>query len=261
MRKLKEHVGKIFEEDPILSQVEGRNPVLELLKSTIDIRLIQVAQDLEKEKTIHEILRLARDRHTPYRFVLKEQLRKLSKTGLDQGVIAFISPPNYVSLNDILVKNTGKVFVVILDEIQDPQNLGSILRSAEATGVNIVVIPKRASVGITPTVHRASMGGSTYIPVARENLYSAIKQLKKEGIKCVAIDSSGMTDYFEANLAGSLAIVLGGEEKGINPTLLGKCDQIIRIPMLGQLTSLNVGVAAALIMYERVRQNKLGEKN
>lgn len=243
-----------------MSQVEGRNPVLELLRSTGDVRLIQVAQGQEEEKTIQEILGLARNRHIPYRFVQKEQLRKLSKTGLDQGVIALVSPPNYISLRGILIKNTGKVFVVILDEIQDPQNLGSILRSAEASGVDIVVIPKRASVGITPTVHRASMGGSNYIPVARENLFSAIKQLKQEGVKCVAVDPSGTTDYFEANLVGSLALVLGGEEKGVSPTLLGKCDQIVRIPMLGRLKSLNVGVAAALVMYERVRQKQLNEK-
>ncbi len=240
-----------------MDQVEGRNPVLELLRSSGEVLLVKVAEGLEGEQTIQEILRLARNRHVLIRFVSKDQLRKLSKTGLEQGVIASIKPPTYVSLREILETHIGRIFTIILDEIQDPQNLGSILRSAEATGVDIVVIPKRASVGITPAVHRVSMGGSAYVPVARENLFSALKQLKEEGVRCVAVDPSGSEDYFEANLSGSLALVLGGEDKGVSPTLLSKCDLVVRIPMLGRLKSLNVGVAASLIMYERVRQMKL----
>jgi 23S rRNA (guanosine2251-2'-O)-methyltransferase len=240
-----------------VDQVEGRNPVLELLRSSGEVLLVMVAEGLEEEQTVQEILRLARNRHVPIRFIPRDQLRRLSKTGLDQGVIASIKPPTYISLREILETHKGGIFTVILDEIQDPQNLGSILRSAEATGVDIVVIPKRASVGITPAVHRASMGGSAYVPVARENLFSALKQLKEEGVRCVAVDPSGSEDYFEANLSGSLALVLGGEDKGVSPTLLSKCDLVVRIPMLGRLKSLNVGVAASLIMYERVRQKKL----
>ncbi len=148
--------------------------------------------------------------------------------------------------------------MTVLDEVQDPQNLGSILRSAEATGVNVVLIPKRGSVGITAVVHRVSMGGSAYVPVARENLFTALKLLKEEGVRCIATDTSGSVDYFEAKLTGPLALVIGGEDKGVSPVLLTKCDLIIRIPMMGRLTSLNVGVAAALVMYERVRQQKSG---
>ena len=240
-----------------MDQVEGRNPVLELLRSSREVLLVKVAEGLKGEQTIQEILRLARNRHVLIRFMPKDQLRKLSKTGHEQGVIASIKPPTYVSLREILETHTGRIFIIILDGIQDPQNLGSILRSAEATGVGIVVIPKRASVGITPAVHRVSMGGSVYVPVARENLFSALKQLKKEAVRCVAVDPSGSEDYFKANLSGSLALVLGGENKGISPTLLSKCDLVVRIPMLGRLKSLNIGVAASLIMYERVRQRKL----
>jgi len=191
------------------------------------------------------------------RFVTRQQLKELSITGRDQGVIALTAPPTYIPLGKILEKGGKEILAVILDEVQDPQNLGSILRTAEATGVDIVIIPKKGSVGITPSVHRASMGGSVYVPVARENLFTAIKLLKEEGARCVAVDSSGSVDYFEADLKGSLALVLGGEDKGVSPALLRKCDLVVRIPMVGHLSSLNVGVAAALVMYERLRQQKL----
>lgn len=240
-----------------MAQIEGRNPVLELLWSGGNARLIQVAQGLECEQVIREILRLAENRGIPIKFVPKHQFKKLSLTGLDQGIIAFTAPPTYVPLRKILEAKAKKIFAVVLDEVQDPQNLGSILRTAEATGVDVVVIPKRRSVGITPAVHRASMGGSIHVPVARENLFATIKLLKEEGVRAVAVDPSGSVDYFEADLTGPLVLVLGGEDKGVSPALLRKCELVVRIPMLGRLTSLNVGVAAALIMYERVRQQKL----
>ena len=240
-----------------LAQVEGRNPVLELLRSDGDVRWVQVAQGLEGEQVIQEILRLAENRGIQVKFVPRQQIRKLSLTGIDQGVIAFTAHlPTYVPLRKIIEAQWRNIFVIVLDEVQDPQNLGSILRSAEAAGVNVVVIPKRGSVGITAAVHRVSMGGSAYVPVARENLFTALKLLKEEGVRCVAVDPSGSVDYFEAKLTGPLALVIGGEDKGVSPVLLTKCDLVVRIPMMGRLTSLNVGVAAALIMYERVRQQK-----
>ncbi|MDQ1281505.1 MAG: rRNA (guanosine2251-2-O)-methyltransferase [Thermoproteota archaeon] len=240
-----------------LAQVEGRNPVLELLRSNGDVRFVQVAQGLEGEEVIQEILRLAEKRGIQVKFTSRQQIKKLSLTDIDQGVIAFTAQlPTYVPLRKILKAEKKDIFVIVLDEVQDPQNLGSILRSAEATGVNVVVIPKRGSVGITAAVHRVSMGGSAYVPVARENLFTALKLLKEEGVRCVATDPSGSIDYFEAKLTGPLALVLGGEDKGVSPVLLAKCDLIIRIPMMGRLTSLNVGVATAIVMYERVRQQK-----
>jgi len=240
--------------------VEGRNPVLELLRSGGTVRLVQVAQDLEGKQVIQEILSLAENRGVPIKFVPRQELRKLSQTGLDQGVIALTAPPTYVPLRKVLEARGGNIFAIILGEVQDPQNLGSILRTAEATNVDVVVIPKRGSVGITPAVHRTSMGGSAYVPVARENLFTALKLLKDEGVRCVAVDPSGSVDYFEVDLTGALALVLGGEDKGVGPALLRKCDLVIRVPMMGRLTSLNVGVAAALAMYERVRQQKLEGK-
>lgn len=243
-----------------MAQVEGRNPVLELLRSGGTVHLVQVAKGLEGEQVIQEILSLAENRGIPVKFMPRQQLKKLSTTGLDQGVIAFTAPPTYVPLRKVLEARGRNIFAVILDEVQDPQNLGSILRSAEAAGVDVVVIPKRRSVGVTPAVHRASMGGSLYVPVARENLFTALKLLKEQGVQCVALDPTGSVDYFDMSLTGSLALILGGEDKGVSQALLRKCDLVVRIPMAGRLSSLNVGVAAALVMFERVRQQKLGER-
>jgi 23S rRNA (guanosine2251-2'-O)-methyltransferase len=255
--KVQDLGSHILDRGVVLAQVEGRNPVLELLRSGGTVRLIQVAQGSEGEKVIQEILRLAENQGISIKFVPRQQLGKLSLTGLDQGIIALIAPPTYVPLRKILGAKERTIFAIVLDGVQDPQNLGSILRSAEATGVDVVVIPKKGSVGVTPAVHRASMGGSAYIPVVRENLFTALKLLREEGVRCVAVDPSGSVDYFESNLTGPLALVLGGEDKGISPTLLMKCDLVVRIPMMGRLTSLNVGVATALVMYERIRQQKL----
>jgi 23S rRNA (guanosine2251-2'-O)-methyltransferase len=141
-----------------------------------------------------------------------------------------------------------------LDGVQDPQNLGSLLRTGDAAGVDAVVVPRKESVGLTPTVLRVSMGGGASVPVARENLYPAVKLLQEEGVRIVGVDAKGTEDYWKADLKGSVAFVLGGEGSGVSPTLLAKCDKVIRIPMLGQVESLNVGVSGALVLYERIRQ-------
>jgi len=133
-------------------------------------------------------------------------------------------------------------------------NLGSILRTAEATGVDAVVIPKKGSVGLTPAVLRASMGGGLHVPIVRDSLFQTTKLLKQEGVRLVAVDPTGSTDYFHERLTGSVALLLGGEDRGINPSLLDRCDNVVRIPMHGRITSLNVGAAAAIVLYERIRQ-------
>ncbi|HIH89499.1 TPA: RNA methyltransferase, partial [Candidatus Bathyarchaeota archaeon] len=144
--------------------------------------------------------------------------------------------------------------IIILDGVEDPQNLGSVLRTADAAGVDAVLIPKKESVGLTPTVLRVSMGGGAYVPVARENIYPAVKLLKDEDIKLVAVDPSGDHGLWSEDLSGAVAFVLGGEGEGISPTLLEKCDSRIKIPMIGHVSNLNVGVSAAIVLYERLRQ-------
>nr|MBC8498415.1 RNA methyltransferase [Candidatus Bathyarchaeota archaeon] len=148
----------------------------------------------------------------------------------------------------------GDVCVVVLDRVQDPMNLGSVLRTAEATGVNAIVVPRRGGVGLTSTVRRAAMGGDVYVPVVRERPFRVLKSLREEGVRVVGVDPGGGVDYYDERLTGSVAFVLGGEGGGLSQQMLDKCDVVVRIPMSGRLDSLNVGVAAAVVLYERVRQ-------
>lgn len=236
-----------------MSQVEGRNPVLETLKRG-GIRKLLVVEGSTSDPKVKEIVDLAKRRKAPVEFVEKLVLDKMSDTRHHQGVIALVEAPGYVALNQVVEKSGREPCVVILDGVQDPQNLGSILRTADAAGVAAVLIPKKEGVGLTPTVLRVSMGGGAYVPVARENIYPAVKFLKDEDFKLVAVDTSGDHDLWEKDLTGAVAFVLGSEGEGISPTLLDKCDSVVRIPMRGHVSNLNVGVSAAVVLYERLRQ-------
>ena len=234
-------------------QVEGRNPVHETLKTMRPERIL-FAKGIEDQAKIVEILRLAGERGVQVEYVTKKRLDTISESGRHQGVIALIQPPKASTLKGILARNLEDVTLILIDRLYDPMNLGSILRTAEATGVDAVVIPKKGSVGLTPAVLRASMGGGLHVPIIRDSLFQAAKLLKQEGVKLVAVDPTGATDYYRERLTGSVALVLGGEDRGINDSLLNRCDSVIRIPMRGSITSLNVGVAAAVVLYERMRQ-------
>ncbi len=236
-----------------MAQVEGRNPVLETLKQG-GIRKLLVVEGSTSDPKVKEIVGLAKGRGVPVEFVEKMVLDKMSETRHHQGVIALVEAPGYIALNRVVEKAGREPCVIILDGVQDPQNLGSILRTSDATGVDAVLIPKKEGVGLTPTVLRVSMGGGAHVPVARENIYPAVKLLKDEGFKLIAVDASGDHDLWEEDLTGAVALVLGGEGEGISPTLLNKCDSIVRIPMHGHVSSLNVGVSAAVVLYERLRQ-------
>lgn len=236
-----------------MAQVEGRNPVYEALKRGGVSRLL-VAAGSEKERKVQDIMELANQKGVEVEFVERGRLDGISKTRRHQGVIAISEGPGYASLEAVLRGAQGEVCVVILDGVQDPQNLGSILRTADAAGVDAVCIPRRESVGLTPTVLRVSMGGGSSVPVVRGSLYTAVRLLKEEEVKLVAVDPSGDVDYWNEELTGSVAFVLGGEGQGISPTLSRKCNTVVRIPMAGEIKSLNVGVSAALVLYERLRQ-------
>jgi len=235
-------------------QVEGRNPVYETLKTTKPTKLL-VSEKSKKDPRIQQIIDLARKKRVPIEFVETSRLNRISETKRHQGVIALSKAPGYASIDQIL-QTGGEICVLVLDRVQDPMNLGSILRTAEASGVNGIVVPKKESVGITPTVLRAAMGAGLRVPVAKTSLYQAVKLLRKEGARIIGVDPSGVVEYYDERLTGPLALVLGGEGKGISPTLLGKCDSVVRIPMVGDIQSLNVGVAAAVVLYERMRQQK-----
>jgi 23S rRNA (guanosine2251-2'-O)-methyltransferase len=233
--------------------VEGRNPVIEALRRGGVTRVLLV-EGAESAPKIQEIIRLAKEKKVPVEFVERAHLDDISETGRHQGVVAFMERPRYASLDEVLSKEEGDVCLLLLDRVQDPRNFGAILRTADATGVDAVVIPERDSVGITSTVMRTAMGGAVYVPVVRGSLFRVVKRLRDEGVKIVGIDPDGTVEYYDERLTGSIAFVLGGEGRGISQQLLGKCDGVVRIPMIGHITSLNVGVSAAVVLYERLRQ-------
>lgn len=236
-------------------QLEGRNPVLEAIKQG-SVTLIRVQTGKDTETKIKVILDLASRKKISVQFITKKQIEKLSETGHHQGIIAIAQPDPQWGLEKVL-KETGKeVCILLLDQVQDPHNLGAIIRTSEGAGVDGIIIPKKASATLSPIVHRVSMGGSLYVPVWQRSPYTAIKTLKDEGVHIIGVDNSANKDYYDENLAGPVAFVIGGEDRGINPTLLEKCDTLVRIPMRGRIGSLNVSVAAAIILYERMRQQE-----
>ena len=234
-------------------QVEGRNPVHETLMTTKPEKIL-IAKGTQEQPKIQEILRLAQQQGTPVELVPKKRLDTLSQSRHHQGVIALIQPPKPPTLKTILTQNTGDITLILLDKLYDPMNLGSILRTAEATRVHAVIIPKKGSVGLTPAVLRASMGGGLHVPLIRTSLFQAIKLLKQEGITLIGVTPTGPTDYYNQRLTGPIALLLGGEDRRINTSLLNRCDHTVKIPMHGHITSLNVGAATAIILYERKRQ-------
>jgi 23S rRNA (guanosine2251-2'-O)-methyltransferase len=238
-------------------QLEGRNPVQEAVKQGT-ATLIRVERGKERDPKIMSILSAAAKKGVSVEVVPRQRLDRMSKTGRHQGVIAVVEPSPTWSLEKVLKETGREPCILLLDQVQDPHNLGAILRTSDAAGVDGVVIPKRGSADLGATVHRVSMGGSLHVPVWRQSLYTAIKTLKDDGFTVIGLDASADTPYWGINLTGAVAFVLGGEDRGINPTLLDKCDTIVRIPMMGKIPSLNVSVATSIVLYERLRQQENG---
>jgi 23S rRNA (guanosine2251-2'-O)-methyltransferase len=236
-------------------QLEGRNPVYEALRLGT-ITYIKLEYGHEKDAKIKQIIDLARKKGIRVDMVKRRYMDRLSTTGKHQGIIAYAQTNINWSLGKILQETSNDVCVLVLDHIQDPYNLGAIIRTCEGAGIDGIIIPKKGSTSVNNTVHRVSMGGSLYVPVWQTNIYPAIKRMQGEGLKIVGIDSSGDKPYFEEDLRGAVSFVLGGEDRGINPTLLSKCDSVVRIPMRGKLESLNVSVATSIVLFERVRQQE-----
>lgn len=234
-------------------QLEGRNPVHEAMKQGT-VTLLKLERGHEQDPKMKQILDMARKKDIKVQLVNRKQIEKLSTTGRHQGVIGYAQTSPHWGLGKVLEETGRDLCVLILDEVQDPHNLGAIIRTSEGAGVDGIAIPKRGSAKVSETVHRVSMGGSLYVPVWQTNLYPAIKKLRDDGVTLIAIDPTGNKPYYEEDLTGAIALVLGGENRGINPTLLGKCEKVVNIPMMGNLESLNVSVATAIVLYERVRQ-------
>lgn len=238
------------------NQVEGRNAVLEVFRSGRDIEKIIVAKG-NTEGTIRRIMAMAADKGVVLQQVERRRLDEMSQTKNHQGIIAIVSAHDYVTVEDILerARQKGKdPFIIILDEITDPHNLGAIIRTADAAGADGVIISKRRSVGLTATVAKTSAGAIEYVPVAKvTNIAKTIDDLKKEGLWIACTDMDGKS-YFESDLKGSIALVIGSEGDGVGRLVKEKCDFTVSIPMYGEISSLNASVAAALFMYEVVRQ-------
>lgn len=243
-------------DENVQNRIEGRNPVLEALKSGREIDKILV-QSGEKNGSLKKIIAVAREKKIVVTETERRRLDAMSVTHSHQGVIAFAAAREYSTVEDILKSAADKgeqPFIVIADDLTDPHNLGSVIRTANAAGAHGVIIPKRNSVGLSPVVEKTSAGALEFTPVARvSNLASTIEFLKKKNIWVVGADMDGSETIYTHDFSGAVAIVVGSEGKGVSRLVREKCDFIVSIPMNGQINSLNASVAAALMMYEVVR--------
>lgn len=234
--------------------VFGHHASVEALQAGRGNKLF-IQEDAHSDK-IDELKVLAQAQAVPLKWVPKQKLDTLSDGGVHQGIILAITPYEYLTLDSLLEKNSAEEnpFFLILDSLEDPHNFGSILRTADASGVSGVIIPKHRSVGITPVVTKASTGAVEYVPIARvTNLAQAIKQLKEAGFWIFGTDMEG-TDYRHWQVNGSIALIIGNEGRGMSAGLKKEVDEMLTIPMTGHVQSLNAGVAAGLMMYEVFRK-------
>ena len=241
----------------------GRNAVMEALKGSSRINRLMVA-DGSSEGSIRELIAVAKEKGVPVQFLERSKLDSMAKGIRHQGVLAQVSPVEYVELEDILSKAREKQedpFIILLDELEDPHNLGAILRSADAAGAHGVLIPKRRSCPLSATVAKTSAGAVEHVPVARiGNIVQTIKALKEEGLWVAGADMDGK-NYYEADLTGPLLLVVGSEGQGIGRLVKEQCDFIVRIPMLGAINSLNASVAGSVLMFEVTKQRLSIKKN
>ena len=238
--------------------IEGRNPLIEALKAGRPVSKILLDGNIRRHGAVELILNLSKARGVPVEFVDRRILEKQSSTGSSQGVIAFAETKEFVDLGELIdssLAKPDKPLYLLLDGIEDPHNLGAILRTAEATGVHGVIVRERRAAGITPAVVKASAGAVEYVNIARvANIAQAVVTLKNNGIWVTGIDMDGQTDYRAMDFTLPTAIVIGGEGRGLSDLVRRRCDWVVSIPMKGKIMSLNASVAAAVVMYEALRQ-------
>lgn len=242
--------------------IEGRNAVLEAFRAGKTIDKIFVLDGCQ-DGLIRTIVREAKKGDTILSFVAKERLDQMSETGKHQGVVAYAAAYGYAQVEDILNaarKKNEPPFVILLDGIEDPHNLGAIIRTANQAGAHGIIIPKRRAVGLTATAAKASAGAINYTPVAKvTNLVKTMEQLKEEGLWFVCADMDGGVMYGQ-NLKGPIGLVIGSEGDGVSRLVKEKCDFVTKIPMFGDIDSLNASVAAGVLAYEVVRQRRFAGK-
>ena len=238
-------------------QVEGRNAVIELLESGKDINKIYVTKG-EKHGSINKIISMAKERKVILVEKDKRQMEQMAQNQNYQGVIAIVPPFEYCEIEDILEKAkelNEEPFVLILDGIEDPHNLGSIIRTAETAGVHGIIIPKRRAAAVNSTVNKVSAGAVQYMKIARvTNITDSIEKLKENGLWICGTDISTNTYYYNQDLKGSLGIVIGNEGTGMSDRVRKSCDFLVKIPMKGKVTSLNASVSTGIVIYEAMKQ-------
>jgi 23S rRNA (guanosine2251-2'-O)-methyltransferase len=242
--------------------IGGRNPVMEALKSGRDINKIWIAEGSQKG-SIQQIVGLAKESNVMVQYVPKKKIEQMVSEN-HQGVVASVAAYQYAEIDDLFhrAKQKGEdPFILILDELEDPHNLGSIMRTADAAGAHGIIIPKRRAVGLTSTVAKASTGAIEHIPVARvTNLSRAVDELKERGVWVAGTDAKGKQDFRQLDGTLPIGLIIGSEGKGMSRILRDKCDFLVQLPMVGHVTSLNASVAASILMYEVYRKrHPLGE--
>jgi 23S rRNA (guanosine2251-2'-O)-methyltransferase len=240
--------------EPAMDKIIRINPLLEALRSAPERVNKVFVQEEKGHARIGEVIREAKSRHVPVVFVPARRLDQVAPG--HQGVMAEVSPKRYASLEEILTRSP-KPFVVILDEVEDPQNLGAIVRSAEGAGVDGLILPERRSAGLTETVDKVSAGALEHLLVTRvPNLVRAMEELKEKELWLVGAEGSGEEPWYAFDYTGPIGIVLGSEGKGLRPLVRKTCDKVLAIPLAGKVGSLNVAAAAAVFFFEVVRQRR-----
>lgn len=261
MKNKRDFKTKKDEENSYDDIIEGRNSVIELLNSDRDINKIFI-QSGERHGSINKIIAMAKENKVIVKEVEKSKLDFMSKTKNHQGVIAVVPPFNYCEVEDILEFAKSKnedAFILILDGIEDPHNLGSIIRTAETAGVHGIIIPKRRTVTVNSTVSKVSAGAVEHIKIARvNNINDTIRKLKQEGLWIIGTDGDAKTYYYNQDLTGNIALVIGSEGYGMSKLVKENSDILVKIPMKGKITSLNASVSAGIVMYEVVKQRNKG---
>lgn len=242
-----------------MADIYGRNPVLEALRHGDGVSKVLIARGAHETQPVQEILRLAQEAGVAVETVERRLLDMRSGGGVHQGVMAVAEPYVYATI-DAVVRRAGSepLLVLALDSVQDPQNLGTLLRTAEATGVHGVLLPERRAAGITPLVEKASAGAARLVPIVQvTNLVRSLNDMKKAGAWVVGVENKpDAPTYDRADLKGALVLVLGSEGRGLGRLVSETCDLFIRLPMRGQVSSLNVAVAGSIVLYEALRQRR-----
>jgi 23S rRNA (guanosine2251-2'-O)-methyltransferase len=239
-------------------KIIGINPVLEALKAGRPVQRLMVADQRKQDRDVQAILRLAREQGAEVRFANRDALNREAPGANHQGVIAVAAAKQYADLYDILKAPADKGQVplfLVLDGVEDPRNLGAILRTADAAGVHGVIIPERRAAGLTETVAKAAAGAMEHVPVVKVvNIVNTLDELKKAGVWVAGAEAGGDMVYWKADLARPTALVLGGEDRGVRRLVRERCDYLISLHLLGRISSLNVSVAAGILLYEALRQ-------